>query len=391
MTGYTDGFAATGTTRKPDYRMLRILDRYILRELAMNVLAVAVVLLVVVAGGTFARVLQQVAQGSFPASVMFDVLGLKMMSATAGILPLALFLGILMGLGRLYHDSEMHVLAASGMGRRGLVQPAALLGVPIAIVVGMLSLWLGPWADHKADSMITEANHSVIAAGLEAGRFTELPGQGGVLFVKGLSRDGTRLSKVFVAREDAGDKGTLPSLKVITAKDGRLYPDSDGQGRYLALNDGWQFELPLDADNWSRMQYQENDLALTEPKPDSGEQTGEIGSGTSTVALWKSEGPQVRAELAWRMAAPAATLVLVLLALPLSRQSPREPRYGRMMIAVLSYFVYFSVLSLARSMIGQDQIHNDLPVWMLHLVVAGISVWVFWRQYAPRRLRKGAA
>lgn len=371
--------------------MLRILDRYILRELATNVLAVAVVLLVVVAGGTFARVLQQVAQGSYPASVMFDVLGLKMLSSMAGILPLALFLGILMGLGRLYHDSEMHVLAASGMGRRGLLKPIVMLGLPTALIVGLLSLWLGPWAEHTADGKISEANHSVIAAGLEAGRFTELPGGGGTIFVTSMSRDGTRLGKVFVAREDAGDKSSLPSLKVVTAAHGHLYTDSDGNGRYLALNDGWQFELPLDADNWSRMQYKQNDIALSEVNPGDGMDTGEIGSATATLALWKAEGPQARAELAWRMAAPVATLVLVLLALPLSRQSPREPRYGRMMIAVLCYFLYFSVLSLLRSLIGQDKLHGDAPIWLLHLALAAGSAWVFWRQYAPRRARGGRA
>jgi lipopolysaccharide export system permease protein len=54
--------------------MLSILDRYFLRELAQTVAATVVVLLVVVAGSAFAKVLQQVANGSFPASVMFQVL-----------------------------------------------------------------------------------------------------------------------------------------------------------------------------------------------------------------------------------------------------------------------------------------------------------------------------
>src|SRR5699024_12091573 len=111
--------------------MLRILDRYILRELAMSVLAVAIVLLVVLAGGTFARVLQQVAQGSFPASVMFAVLGLRMVSALTALLPLALFLGVLVALGRMYHDSEMHVLSASGLGRRGILLRTAWLSLQV--------------------------------------------------------------------------------------------------------------------------------------------------------------------------------------------------------------------------------------------------------------------
>ncbi|HET7301325.1 MAG TPA: LPS export ABC transporter permease LptF [Oleiagrimonas sp.] len=367
--------------------MLRILDRYILRELALSVLAVAVVLLVVLAGGTFARVLQQVAQGSYPASVMFDVLGLKMISALTGLLPLALFLGVLMALGRLYHDSEMHVMAASGMGRRGQLRPAAMLALPVAVLIAVVSLWLGPWSEQTSTKLITTANHSVIAAGLEAGRFTDLPGNGGTIFVTGMNRDGTRLSKVFVARQDAGGKGAPPTLKIVTAKHGRLYPGSDGKGRYLALIDGWQFKVPLGADNWTRMQYQENDVALAEVQPDSGNDQGDIGSATSTLALFEANGPQARAELAWRIAAPVTALVLVLLALPLARQTPREPRYGRLLVAVLCYFLYSSVLSLARSMISQGKVHGAGPIWALHLIVVGVAVWFLWRQYAPRKVR----
>ncbi|HET7268733.1 MAG TPA: LPS export ABC transporter permease LptF [Oleiagrimonas sp.] len=388
MTGYTDGFAAPGGT-KSHYRMLRILDRYILRELATSVLGVAVVLLVVMAGGTFARVLQQVAEGSFPASVMFDVLGLKMLAALTGLLPLALFLGILWSLGRLYHDSEMHVLAASGMGRRGLLRPAAWLAIPMAVVIGLLSLWLGPWAEHTSTTLITKANHSVIAAGLDAGRFTELPGNGGTIFVTDMNRDGTRLGHVFLARQEPGSDGGPPSIRLITAERGALYPGTDGKGRYLALYDGWQYKLPLGADNWNVMQYARNDVAMAPVRPDNGNDRGKVGSATRTAALMASSSPQARAELAWRIAAPVTTLVLALLALPLARQTPREPRYGRLLVAVLCYFLYFSVLSLARSMIGQGKIDGAAPIWVLHLIVVGVSGWFLWRQYAPWKV-KGA-
>ena len=57
--------------------MLSILDRYFLRELAQTVAATAIVLVAIITGTTFAKVLQQVAGGSFPASVMFPVLGLR--------------------------------------------------------------------------------------------------------------------------------------------------------------------------------------------------------------------------------------------------------------------------------------------------------------------------
>lgn len=369
--------------------MLRILDRYILRELATNVLAVVIVLLVLFAGGTFARVLQQVAGGSFPASIMFDVLGLKMLAGLTAVLPLALFLGILTGLSRLYHDSEMYVLFASGMGRRGQVRPVAWLAIPMVIMVALVSLWLGPWANRTSTQLITRANHSVIAAGLEPGRFTELPGNGGTIFVTSMNHDGTRLGRVFMARQHPASNGNPPNIQVITAKGGQLYPGTDGKGRYLALKNGWQYKLPLGADDWNRMQYKENDLALAEVKPSNGNNKGEIGPATSTAALLAAQGSQARGELAWRIAAPVATLVMALLALPLSRQTPRESRYGRLLIAVLGYFVYFSLLTLVKSMIVQGKVPGAAPMWALHVIVAGTAAWFLWRQYAPWKV-KGA-
>ena len=68
--------------------MLSILDRYFLRELGQTMLATAIVLLAIMSGTTFAQVLKQVANGSFPASVMFQVLGLNMIEGLPTLLPL---------------------------------------------------------------------------------------------------------------------------------------------------------------------------------------------------------------------------------------------------------------------------------------------------------------
>jgi lipopolysaccharide export system permease protein len=366
------------------YRMLRILDRYFLRELVASVLATTAVLLLIFTGGTFARVLQQVANGSFPASVMFQVLGLRIVSALPGLLPLSLFLGVLMGLGRLWRDSEMHVLAAAGMGASGLMRPALLLGVPVTILIGVVSLWLGPLSSRTANQLVTDANRSVIAAGLDAGRFTELPGKGGVIFVAGMNRKGTRLDQVFLASDQPGDKQHPPRVKLITAQKGRLYQGSEQRGRYLALIDGWQYQIPLGHRNWQRMRYARNDVALSEVQPQSQDTGNPLGS-TGTLDLLGSNNVNARAELAWRTAAPATALVLMLLALPLARQSPREPRYGRLLIAVLAYLLYFLLLSLGRALIERGSLHDSAPLWALHLMVGLGALWMFRRQYRPRR------
>jgi len=367
--------------------MLSILDRYFLRELAYGILATAIVLLVIFAGGAFAGVLQKVANGSIQPSIMFEVLGLQMLDLLSTLLPMAAFLGTLIALGRMYRESEMHVLASSGMGPRGMLRPVTLLAVFTTITVGVLSLWLGPWSARTADQVIATANKSVIAAGLDAGRFTELPGKGGIIFVDSLSRDGTVLGKTFLATDRVDSDGN-PQVRVVNAKHGQMYQESNGQDRFLALFDGWQFEIPLAGDNWRRMKYERNDVSLSNISDDDNDT--DPAHESTTVQLFKAGTAEALGELVSRFAAPVSTLVLMMMVLPMSRQAPRDARYGRLLIAVLAYFLYVVWQLIARAHIIKGSLGTSAPIWVLHAIVFSIAAWIFWRQNAPRRV-KGTA
>jgi lipopolysaccharide export system permease protein len=363
--------------------MLSILDRYFLRELAQTVAATALVLLVIVAGSAFAKVLQEVANGSFPPSVMFQVLGLQTLDQLTNMLPLASFIGVLMGLGRMYRESEMHVLASSGMGPSGLLRPVMIMGVVLVTITALVSLWLGPWAIRTSDALVASANRSVIAAGLEVGRFTNLPGKGGIIFVDSLSSDGSKLGHTFVATQ-TDPKAGPPRLKIVNAASGALYQESNGAGRFIAFNDGWQYEIPLGADNWRQMQYQRNDTSLSSVQANDDD---DPAHSKDSWTLAHSDDPDDRAELAWRANAPPLTLVLLLLALPLSRQSPREPKYGRLLLAIVSFYLYYTLLALGRAQIGKGHWHSEAPLWALHALVLLMAGWMLWKQYSPRKAR----
>ncbi|MGN6237272.1 LPS export ABC transporter permease LptF [Dyella sp.] len=366
--------------------MLSILDRYFLRELGLTMAATAIVLVTVLAGSTFAHVLQQVANGSYPASVMFQVLGLNMLDGLSNLLPLSGYVGALWAMGRMYRESEMHVLASSGMGARGLFRPVAMLAVVIALAVGLVSLWLGPWASRTSAALIDAANRSVIAAGLDAGRFTELPGKDGVIFVDTLSRDGSQLGKTFIATERKGGDG-LTHLRLITGTRGQLYQESDGNGRFLGLIDGWQYELPLGADNWRRIRYERNDASLTNVQ--GGDSDDDPSHNLDTTALARTDSNEARAELAWRIGSPVMALVLMMLSLPLAKQNPREARYGRLLLAVLAFFLYYNLLALCNGQISKGHWHSSGPMWVVSALAFAIGAWMFRNQYQPRRLRAG--
>ena len=189
------------------------LDRYLFREFTQSFLATLIILLMVSVGGVMADLLGDVADGKVPARLLLSQLGLQFLNYMPYIIPLALMLGLLLAFSRLYRDSEMAVLTAAGIGPRRLLRPLLMLVVPVVVIVGLCSLWLGPWALRTAQTMLEHANRSLVVSGLDAGKFTVLS-SGAVVYVSGLSPDGTGLSRVFMHRAKDG------RIDVVTAKSG---------------------------------------------------------------------------------------------------------------------------------------------------------------------------
>ena len=365
--------------------MLRIIDRYLLRELAFGFLATAAVLLVVTLGGTIADILNKVARGRLPANVMFELLGLRTLDAMTVLLPVAIFLGTLLAYGRIWRDSEMAVLQSAGLPLSGLLRPLALLAVPVTLVLGLVSFWLGPAAVRLSYSLVEEANRSMVVAGLEPGRFVELPGRGaGVIFVGDMSMNGTKFSRMFVESERVDGEDTR--IDVITAEHGELKHESDNQGRYLALTDGFRVEGRIGHDDFRLLRFKGNDVALAANESDT--TADNVKRAAPTGDLIGSNDPVQRAELHWRLSAPLSALVLALLALPLSRSSPRESRYGSLLIAVLCYLIYSNCLALSRTWIATGKLSPGFGMWWVYVPTALIAAYLIWR---GERVRKPVA
>ena len=372
-----------------DWR-LRIVDSYLLRELIGNFLGAALILMLIVVGTAVADLLAKIARGRIPADLLFTLIALRSVDALTVLLPLAAFLGVLLAYGRLWRDSEMAVLQSSGLDLGGLARPLVLLVVPTMILLGTISFWLAPAAVRLSQTLLEEANRSLIIAGLEPGRFIELPGKDGEIYVGEMSADGTTFKRMFVETERPEKDTGKTRIDVITATHGFLYHDADGIGRYLALQDGFRVEGKLGEDDYRLMRFERNDIKLPDNENDDND-TAVKRSAPTSVLLRGSDDPVMRAELHWRLAAPLSTLVLVLLALPLSKSSPREPRYARLLVAILTWWLFNTGLGLGRSWISQGKLAPAFGFWWVYVPTIAVAVWLIWSsQRMPRTKRRAA-
>lgn len=343
------------------------LDRYLFGEFAQSTFAALVVLLVVSLGGVFTDVLTDITRGRVPAGMMLAQLGLVLLNWLPIILPLALMIGLMLAVGRLYRDAEMPVIASIGVGPGRLLRPLLAIVLPIAALVAAASLWLGPWAEAMSKRMISEANRNLLVAGLEPGRFTSI-GNGGVAFVGGLSDDGSRFDRVFVYRQSD------ERLDVVTSNEGELQVD-DGGRRYLQLNNGFEVEGPRNGGlDFRLMRYTRNEIELPAGESRFDPTDPEL---MPTPALLDDPRPEAQAQLHRRIAPPLLALAFALMAVPLARSTPRQGRYGRVIMGFLAYLVATNLVQLGTDWVERGKVAPSVGLWWLLAPLLVFAVWLY--------------
>lgn len=354
-----------------------LIERYLLRQCFQTTLAALAVILLASFSAIVADLLSEIARGRLPVSLLLSQLGLRIVQYLPLLLPLAMFMGLLLAIGRLYRQSEMTVLAGVGFGPRQVLRPVARLALPLVGVLAGLTLWVAPAAQRQAELMIEAANRSLLVAGMDAGRFTTVPGREGVLYVGEMAADGTRFGRLFLQTEKSG------RVDVVTARTGELFFDGE-QERYLRLHEGFRVEGSLEGLDFKMMRFERNDVRL----PDNQRHDLLDDPGLqSTPALLAHGDPTSRAELHWRLSMPLATAVLAVLAVPLARSQPRQPRYGQVLLALLGYLLYVNLLVLGTAWLGAGRLAPQLGLWWVHLPALGVAVWGMLRDGRLRKTR----
>ncbi len=358
------------------------LDRYLRKEVLANLFGVLTVLLLIFLGNRFVRFLGDALDGDLAQDTILTVLLLKLVSALVVIVPLALYLAILLGFGRLYRDNEMTAMLASGISPLRMAKGLLWLVVPVAIIIGVLSLELSPWAEEQVERIQDEVRARTELPGLSAGRFIEDKSGNGVLYIDSINDDSATLRDIFAQWRTDG------RLATVSAKRGYVKVDEAYDARYLVLEDGFRYEGEPGEIDFRMIRFQRHTIYL-EPRPIQASQRR--NKALSTSELLQLSSLSAHAELQRRLSMPIATVLLALLALPLSKVSPRQGRYSRLLLAILVYAVYSNMLTVAQSWLEREVIPAGFGLWWIHLAALGITVFLFARMNGVRLWPKRAA
>ncbi|MBF0470203.1 MAG: LPS export ABC transporter permease LptF [Gammaproteobacteria bacterium] len=346
-----------------------LITRYIRKEVGLTFAAVALLLFAILISGTFIRILAEVAEGTYPAAMLFTIFGLKAISNLVLILPLSLFLGVLIALGKLSSESEMVVMQSCGISPAAIMNAIFSVSLLVMAAVALLTLWLTPWAEEQVEQLQDRAMAESGVGVTTAGKFQEV-GEGMMLFVAGAEGE-KRRDKVFLFQEHG------PQIDLLLA-DALEEMEPEAGRRHFRLDNGIRVEGVLGGRAYQQTRFQEYHLAINSPEVVASDRRD---NAIPTLQLWRSAAIEDRGELQWRLAAVVMVPLLALLAFPLSRSSPRQGSYGRLFFGILVYLIYSNLLTTARSLFEKGEMPHWIGLWWVHILVASLIVWMLQRQY----------
>ena len=365
--------------------MLRIFDRYLLKEVIYGWLAVTIVLWLILISNRLVLFLSDAASGDIAASLIFRLLGLKMVWYMVHIVPFALALGVVLGLGRLYRDNEMTVMSACGVGTWRIYKPLLGFGLAVAIAVTWLALFISPEVQRISDRLTLMAEEQADLTLLGAGRFNEIQNGRLTFYAEQLSADKQRMQNLFIVlrRKDEKD-GRLPQL--LTAKSAYRKRDAESGDSFLVLVDGYRYEgRPGDA-NYRIARFSEYGVRIELP---ASMDVVDKRESTPTPVLMKSTNVKDIAELQWRIMMPVSVMVLLILAVPLGRSLPRQGRYGRLVVAVLLFVIYYNLMGVAEVWMVDGVVPSAIGVWWVALLPVMLTAILLGSERLLSSLRPG--
>jgi LPS export ABC transporter permease LptG/LPS export ABC transporter permease LptF len=366
---------------------VRILTRYILGEILSNALIGGVLFTFILLMKELPHILDAVVRNSSTFSSVLQVVLFLLPNFFMVTIPMAVLVGVLLGLSRLAADSEIIAMRASGLGIGYFVRVSAIVAVGGTLLGLANSLYVAP----RANQAILEMNKALASqASYEIKpRVFDEDFKNTVLYVQNViaGSGAANWRQVFMA--DITDPSTP---KITTAASVTVASDS-GQDFLMLLRNGTEHETVSDnPQQYNISKFETTDLPLALNQQGEGH-LGRMDNDILAMSmeelrdrLHTRDGRRFLIEIHKRLAYPAACLVLMLVGVPLGVTSRRGGKSSAWVFTIALVVVYYS-LSLVGTALGrQEKIPAFAAVWLANILFSAGGLFLLWQMASGGRV-----
>jgi len=364
---------------------MKLIDRYVSRQLIVNLFfAIAVLSFVLVIGNIFRKLLPLLVNHDLPPEYLFGFIAYVLPFSLIFTIPWGLLTAVLLVFGRLSADNELVALRSNGVSITRVCFPLTV----IAILCTAASLWLNvnvaPAAQEEMRSTVFNlATRNPMALFGSDQVIDQFPGR--KIYVG--KKDGNKLENIIVFETD----DSFMPMKVTYARTGSLEADLPNKrilmhvmgARYQQRDEYDPFDLSRMRDGIS---VEEGTLPISLEELYEKEKRRASRSMLSLEQLLEqleNDDPKLRSssrtEINKRFSFPLACIVFALVGVPLGITAHRRETsfgFGASLVVGVFYFLFIIVADTLRA---NPKLHPELLVWFPNLLFLALGFWMFRR------------
>ena len=323
-----------------------ILSKSLNMEVFRSSIGVLLIFFILVVGSRIVGYFEQAAEGNIDPGIILSVITLRFPDFITLLIPLSFFLGLLITIGRLNSEGEIHGYFSAGLSKFNLIKfllPQAFIYFFITLV---LSLYIAPYTKNLSKDLLVIDSFEEQIDAIQSDEIVSLD-DGGFLYVQTADEGLIKGVKLFQVDEDnsfiviSDELLTTEKDKTIelNLKNGSFYGGLFSESSKIISNfNNFNFEI-------DKNMSQSNDLSLTK--------------------LFDYSSASDQATFQWNISIPITILILLLYGIYISSSKPREGKFSFMLPGMLIYVSYLSLLILGREFIS-DNPGSIFNLWFIH-------------------------
>jgi lipopolysaccharide export system permease protein len=293
------------------------------------------------------------------------------------IIPMALLLTILLGLGRLSSDNEIVAMKSSGISLFQLILPVSLFSLAALILTTFLTLFANPWGFKSLKNFAVKALQSLSEVGIQEKVFYD-EFKGMLIYVdKSEGHDGV-MEGIFIA-----DKRDQTISTTIVAKKGYITSDPESLSLNLRLLDGSIHRVGQVLESYQMGSFKTYDInigldAASLKKLDYNEMTlSELLDTLKSLSPGSPDINEIKVEYHKKFSIPFACIVFGLIAIPLGIRKVRGGKSYGLIISLLVCLVYYLLLLSGESLGKNGTLPPLLSMWLPNIIMALLGIYLF--------------
>jgi LPS export ABC transporter permease LptG/LPS export ABC transporter permease LptF len=356
--------------------MLRILDRYVFREVIPSFLLGIGVFTFVLLLNEILRLAKNLVTQSASLADAFSILLHLLPSVLCLTIPMGFLLGVLIALGRLSADSEIVAMRASGVSLYRLLIPILIAAALAWAATSNLIIRVLPDSNQRVRQLLVQVMMSQAGTEIRPRVFYDRLFSNTMFLAMDTPTGADSWKDVILA-----DLSVPESPRLIFAEEGRLLIDSEARTVTFYLKNAELHQVaPNQPEDYQRQQSAEIWMPLPTasffPPEDLDVPRGarELGLGQLREAYASTALPVYLTEIHKKFSIPFACFVFGVLGLGLGIQNRREGRSWGFVASLAIIFVYYLVIDIGESMANNGRLPPMLGMWAPNLILGGFAI-----------------